>query len=462
MATTFDAHMQEIVREFLHTALIVDDRALPSVAAAPLEDEDGPAAPAGRGVGELVPPDSEGPEHDLDLRRLTDAFASRGVICAAIAPEPGATPDQISARLVPAAARADVVILDWVLNGDNGERTKALLERLLEKDRDSTGSRLRTIAIYTGQPALDGIADEVAEILEASHSEEEIMRVAGALDMTNGPVRISVFAKEHVQGAPPDRRVSPDDLPDRMIAEFAQLARGLVSGVALAALSALRTDTHRILRFLGPRLDPAYLGHRALQISPVEAEDHLVEMVTAEVASVIADHDVGSRADLTHCMEWVASRRDDPDFAPGALLDVAPLDDAKIDGLLRNGASGRVERIGKKTLEKKATQLFSASVPDAFDSDGKFFTRMIMRTRYTRPPRTLAVGTVLEREGEWIICIQPLCDSVRLREETSFPFLPLTVVAADGGANFVVRRQDTWIRLSLELNPRRLRLATSP
>jgi len=464
--TTFIEHTEAIAKSFLHTALVVDDRALPSgPPAEPVQDAEAHDRPVGRGVSTLVEPDSEtDAEHELDLRALTEAFAARGVLCAALSPEQGDAPEDIAVKLLPAAARADLVILDWVLNGDNGERTKALLAKLLDHDRH----RLRTVAIYTGQATLTDIANEVAAILDNADVDAHLCRQPQGLDMTKGPIRLVVLAKPDVDGVSPDRQESIDSLPERLTAEFAAMTRGLVSGVALAALGALRPDTHRILRLFSPDLDPAYLGHRMAQLTPDDAEDHLVRMVAAELAAVLADHGIGDEAALSPIKLWIAAQRaSETGFRFGELVENKDLTDDQlhtslehgVEALIANKERGLGEKYVKNKLKKHATRVFSSTIEFADDADAAFISLMTLRTHYAHPPLYLTLGTIVGGDERWLICVQPVCDGIRLgHEPVGFPFFPLTVVTLGGDADFVARDRAGWKRLKLTPDPRTLQL----
>ncbi len=469
---TFTEHSEQIAARFLHTALIVDDRALPADPPASADADAGdPPEQGGRGVADLLEPEPQpapDPEHELNLKALTAAFASRGVLCGALSPESDDSPESIATKLLPPAARADLVILDWVLNGDNGERTKALLKQLLAHDADPLRQRLRAVAIYTGQPTLVDIADELAPILDAAYPDAELRREPDGLEMTKGPVRLVVLAKPDVDGVPEAHRESVETLPDRLNREFATMTRGLVRGVALSGLSALRENTHRILKLLGPALDVAYLGHRAAQLTPGDAEDHLVRLVAAELAAVLADHDIGREADLEAIKLWIVAQRAEHDgFRFGGLVDDKNLTDEQLQTLLAEGVAGLMAldapELSKKYLDKKlprqATRVFAATLDAADVADAEFTARMTLRTQYVHPPRALTLGTIVEREGTWLICVQPVCDSIRLADgPVSFPFFPLKVVGPEAEGDLVAPSADGLERLLLKPDPRTLRL----
>lgn len=476
-ADSWEAHVQGIVDAFLQTVVVVDDRAFADrelLAADAMDSED--VGAGGRGVvSDLKVPEIPD-EHDLDPRAVTDAFAEQGLVCTLLSPRPD---EEVEGRLLKTARRADLVVLDWVINRDEGALALELLRGLLTQDDQPGCRRLRTIAVYTGQKDLYGVAQRLQEAVDEAYPDCELEVHDDGLSMTKGPVRVAVFAKEHVPDLPDaldSRRVAFTALPARLRDEFAILTSGLVTTVALAALAALRDDTHRVLQALGPRLDAGFLGHRSALPEPTDAETHAVALVASEVRSVVEDHEVGANVNAEVLGLWL----DDPDrvgLVPATLIDAQrPLSREHLNVMLLQGlgttagceAAGGVvvapdgATHGKNYFQNKvklrASSAFAASQEEATDSDNEFGHRMGLRTVYSHPPRVLQLGTIVRFSGEYRVCVQPLCDSVRLVEPRAFPFLPLSVVDSGGRTSFIVRdvEEAKWVRLQLTSNPRDL------
>ena len=84
-------------------------------------------------------------------------FAEKGLVCSVLVPGKG---EDSVPKTVAAARRSDIVVLDWRIHGDNGEITTALIRAILRDD--GTGERrLRMLAIYTAEPALDEIVSQL-------------------------------------------------------------------------------------------------------------------------------------------------------------------------------------------------------------------------------------------------------------------------------------------------------------
>lgn len=472
----FDKRMRQIVDDFLQTVVVVDDRGIPRDSPPPsdLADPDeligGGAAPGGTAITKLKEPTgSKADTHDLDPRELIDTFANAGMVCSILDPE------AVGTRLTRTAARADLLVIDWWMRGTRGECACELISEVLKADEDAASRRLRVIAIYTGQDDLVGVANEVEKVLDEAYPDVSLEREEDGLEMTKGPVRIVVLAKEAVRI--PDHairrnRVPVAGLPDRLADEFAQLTRGIVSSVGLRALAAVRQDTHRILQKLGPELDPGYLGHRIALRRPSDAEAHVIEMVTSEIGSVLSGSEVGKAAGTEAIQAWLkATFGSSAKFGEVFSFD-QPVTEAQVVRMLRDGlgrdealeqqrsSAGRKKREMTKILNS-ATNLFCDTEDEADLADDHFATRMMFRTSYQKPRRKLHLGTVVGRRGDFWMCVQPLCDSEGLEpgKTISFPFLPLEDHSR-GKVDFVFpdSSDTSWRSLALQRNPSDLKL----
>lgn len=465
---TFEDHILNIVDRFLHTVVVVDDRAfteqIPDTAI-PAVGQDDP--PGGRGVlGGLRPPPTSD-EHDLDAKKVTDAFARSGLICGLLEPKPGA---EIDDELLKTARRADLIVIDWILNRDEGRKALQLIRSVLH---DETGAsetqRLRTIAIYTGQSELRDIAAKLRDVLDAVLPDEGLEECDDGLTLMKGPVRIAVFAKENAPELPADlsgRRVLFADLPNRLRREFAALTNGLVTGVALAALAALRDDTHRVLKVLNPSLDAAYLGHRSALPVPSHAQSLAVALVAAELASVIEDRDVGKEVSEPALKLWLDGL-EESGGPYGELVELPgrrkPITFDQVREMVKCGLGtdetlAAVQEMGEapggqwKQIKKQATRVFAKTREKANKADADLAQCLTLKTTYTRPERILQLGTIVSVDGEYFVCVQPVCDSVRLSAEVrGFPFLRLQRADQGARAHLVVPGPQY---LLLKTNPR--------
>ena len=299
---------------FLQTVVVVDDKAHLEPRPAKYENtsvseaNEGGVGGSGRPRPGLVPPgqDTNGSSpdaEDLDAKTLVDGFAQEGIACAVLRPD---SEDDLTTQATMVAAFADIVVLDWVLDRDNGEKATKLMRKILGKKSDS--GRMRLIAIYTGERRLRTVARCAAEVL-SEHNGEDIDPPSGFV-VQEGPVRVVVFGKEHTQVPREDselseRIVQTSELPNRLISEFAEMTKGLLPNVAIAGLSEVRAQTHKLLTMFSHTLDSAYLGHRMLLPNPSEAEDHVVAMLAAELLSILEDGDVAKQTGIDAIRSWV-------------------------------------------------------------------------------------------------------------------------------------------------------------
>lgn len=473
----FQQRLERVVGDFLETAVVVDDEAmrlhLPKESGAP-ETESAGEKPRARGSLTLKEP-PEGlleavEDHPLDSKSLIDAFADKGIICSVIAPRAN---EDIEMRVLKAASRADLLVLDWQLHRDGGKTAMSLIRGVLAQDAEADRRRLRVIAVYTGQPGLLKVMRRIATDLQLGPD----ARLDGELTLVADGFRVVGLCKPLEKGLRPEiaaRQVKETELPDRLASEFANLTDGLVPAVALAALTAIRNDAHRILQALSRDLDIAYLGHRVASPYPREAEEHLVAILASEISSILDDNEVGGKADLSAITDWLARARDavdDPLSCGSALAPARTLTNQQIELMLTDGLgldnrlsdqTGQGLSIGTlKKVRSQAAHLFTNTPSLAESAANLFGMRMAVRTVYTRPHRVLRLGTIVFRADEFLLCVQPVCDSVRLDpdEVRGYPFLPLTVTH-DARFRFVVEHpeDDHLVRLGLDPKPHNLRV----
>lgn len=472
----FRDHVRRTVDEFLQTVVMVDDEAY-RVAPQPDSDAwDADDAPGPRPVrrtrlrAPAVPPAAD----DLDPRATTEAFGRRGLACAMLSPQTEQENREVKDPLVATARRADLVVLDWNLNGDDGATTLRLFEEILRSDSGDVSRRLRVVAVYTGEPKLVAIDAQMrAAATKAVPGEAVEPDEDGSPQFTCGPVRVAVLAKEHVRSLPNEleqQRLAIPALPERLRDEFCRLCFGLVPTAAVAALAGIRDESHRLLRAMGAGLDPALLGQRVALDQPEEAERQLEALLAAEITAIVSDREVGKHAGFPRIRDWLDSRAGLPVGGTHASVTAAQrlgfvkigLGDAHISeqAVLTSRSKTDLRR-----LRHQATGLFTSSPAEAQDANRALAERMVVRTRYSKPSPVLRLGTVLERDGEYVLCVQPVCDSVRLTDPTQFPLLRLEPCGPDDTGDGIIALRDPgkgggWQHLKIVPNASALRLET--
>ncbi|HSK74981.1 MAG TPA: hypothetical protein VLQ45_00870, partial [Thermoanaerobaculia bacterium] len=90
------------------------------------------------------------------------------------------------------------------------------------------------------------------------------------------------------------------------------------------------------------------------------------------------------------------------------------------------------------------TEILASIDEDGASPDMRFALLTSLRSRYEEPPPILKLGTIVAEDGDgdtrYWLCVQPVCDSVRLESSRAFPFLKLTVRTAneEGRFDFVI------------------------
>jgi Response receiver domain len=453
---------------FLQTALIVDDAATlepqtvttvveplvrpgvpptevsTSATATDVGHDESADAPASTVVE--IPITAEG---GVDVKTLSDTFSSRGIACAVLRPAPG---EDVGDRVVSVGSRVDIVILDWQLDRELGTTALELVNRLLARE----SGRHKLIAIYTNELNLAAIVTELEKIDGVTPTDDENTLVCSG-------TRIKLVRKPSGSSS----GVNAAELPDVLIAAFAEVNAGLVPTVTLNAIAATRENTFRLLGRVGTDLDIGYAGH-ILRVEHIEeAAEHLVDSIADEFRAIIQDDKETVEASaLPGFEEWLAQREADCVLRVGRdvlseLIGVNVGDRKDWDPFLK--AHPEIKALKEERLSE-ALGPEDASATRA--SDAEFAMLMSLRHSYLEAGHTLQLGTIVrERSGEqrYWLCVQPVCDSVRLKQATIFPFLRLEAWShSDLGKKFDFvadgNRDAKYIHLWVGDHPRDLHL----
>jgi len=448
--SNFQQRCVEIAERFLQTAVIVDDQARIDDSVRP----PGPLTTPGRHTSARSREETAQVEtderHSLDARLLVDSFADRGLICAVIAAKPDTASTETVAR---AARRADIVILDWQLNGDSGERALSILREILRID---AGDRLRLIAIYTGEQDISGIGRTIAQKLKTQEREFELCDREVALSL--GHCRIVIYAKSKTSLTSDlkDRTISEQDVPKRLISDFAEMTTGLLPSVALTSLAAIRANAHKILQKFHVGLDAAFLAHRACLPVPEDSQQHMVSQLASELHAIMDDAAATQNpAGIEAIKEWLVS-------SAGQNADFTFATDKRLSfeetvALLEQGLDRK-----NGTLRKKDFGILTAGFARTEDPmnelDHQLAWMINFRTVFSAPPPILHLGTVVRKREEashsaFFMCMRPRCDSVRLQGEEPFLMLPLHP-PSDKTIQLVIRTgQGKYLRVSVCTSP---------
>lgn len=452
---TFDGLVAKAVERFLQSAIVVDDLAfLPSTSGPTTLRTPPAAAETLAAIEELEEAATDRRDEEptepantpLNAKLIVDAFAERGVVCGVLRPSQDEQ-DEVR-RIAPGAIRrSDLVILDWHLNADDGEAAIELLEDVIRE----AGEAMRLVAIYTGDPNLPRIAAKLIDRLGATRIDDVSVEV--------GPVRIVAIGKADEDSTPVEGTASESELPDRLVKLFANLADGLVRSASLSALAALRGATYRLLAGLGHDIDVGYVGQRALVFPSSQAEDDLLGMLVSELRAIVEDDmDTRGGVDAEAVALWL---RREADAGRGGAFPPEVLA-AAVEANLFNTESLQALKASHPQLNdlrkprKGATHHITADTSSATEADERFAMRMTLKLIYDRPERFLSLGTIVRaNNGTYHLCVQPICDSLRIDGRKRYPFVPLTAVSSQ--FNYVVEDDGNTVRLCLSHTPSEIR-----
>ncbi len=430
-------------KRFLRTAILVDDEAYMY--------GNGSDAPK----GEVVTPGrqlrapraeehsklSDTETHSLNARSIMDAFSAKGVVCGVVGP----THSELEAM-----KRADIVVLDWFMQDGTPDYTLKLLKKLLTEEQDRNA--LRLIAIYTGEADLEGIGRSILHELQTDQLNLKQSEEKTTITFDHG--RIALYAKPAVNLPERlnNRRVAENELPGRLVADFASMTEGLLPGIALTALTAAREDEHKILARFSAELDPAFVSHAICLPHAENAEWHFVTHVAEELRGLVdeavaAESPAGNTA-IKHWIRRKAGKNQSFKFGNRVLQPQDTVD-------LVTKSLKEVEGISEKDF-KYLSSLFAGS--DATHLDQELAWLMSFRTIYNAPAPRLWLGSVVamiknDAEEKPLLCIMPRCDSVRLESKTTFPFLSLIEPEKKFPNQIVAQINREFVRYSIGVRP---------
>jgi hypothetical protein len=438
---------------FAHTMIVVDDEPGALVEEVVPEAVQTPGRQHSTPTDEIaktpVRPEAQR-SHPLDAKALIDGALELGLVCAVVTPR--LTDQGVTDRIAKAARRADIVSLDWHMNhGDEGELASEIIQAILVLDEDN-GGRLRLIAIYTGNQDKEKILSLVSQRVNANGAiSGKLERKGDALVNASG-VRI-VWREKAMGRTAPDTLVSESRLPSELLKEFSTLSAGLLTNVALSAISSMRDTTHHVLSKFKADLDGPFLHHRAFIQKPDDSMDYAVSIV---LSALKAEVDKAQIAASFSSADAIKRRLETMEQYPDKFIfrfvddkgaeKEATLHSTEVLQIITNGyatlaepdkrqafsadSAKRMTLITRKNAKKNFSSVFFSNTAGAKQAllDFAFLTNSrsseLSRVHRKSPPR-LDLGSVLycENIDTYLLCLQATCDTVR--GSGAFFFVPL-------------------------------------
>ena len=373
---------------------------------------------------------------EVSFHDVQNSFAKKHIICSLYQPEKSASFDEHS-EVYKLCSTADVVIVDWDLEDPSGDKATTLVGSLVEQSRVEIPYQLRLVLIYTLEANLQSVSGKIFESLvdRLSEDEVEVEPKSEGLVLITENARVVVLGKRENTTLTQfsDYWVPESDLATRTIREFSRLASGLLQGIVLRGIANLRKNNRRILSRFRKDLDMAFLTHRALLL-PDEAFGQIIPLVTEELQAVLEDtlgeSPLGEALEVKGILaDWCDKHKD---------AEPSSSDGANELGLLKDVfCNETVTKNQRKTLRNGKAECHE-----------KLGSLMSQRARYDNSQRALHLGVIvreLANEKRYLLCLQPVCDSVRMGDESrAFIFCVLkeseedfTHCVVDGGNNVI-------------------------
>lgn len=424
-----------IVEDFLQTAVFLDDRAM-----FPNEELVTPTVIIDPSTGEksdVVIPDSGdavATVHDLDAKAIIDTFMQKGIVCSVIKCEETTFETQRD-NYLRLMKKADIVVLDWDLFRDGGAKIIEIIKDLISADEEL--HELRSIVVYTAND-LDTVKTQLGR---------EGLTFEDYISHNKRYTTISLWNKNS-SSISSDRKADFVEVVDKCIDEFTETFHGIIPNVAMAAIAEVRKNTHKLLGVLNKHLDPAFLSHRSLLESPDDAEKHIEEIIVSEIESMIYGNEIGRHAALDKIgMAPIISGKTYQNIDFIECLRVGT--EVKLDSGQKKDKIAKCEKL-LKDVQTCYTKEWYLDETTAKKSEKDFAVLSSLMTEYSSNPY-LRLGVIVENASNKYLCIQPRCDSVRLRTTTNFMFLKLI----PDNKNFdIILRDGTKYKLKYTLKNR--------
>ncbi len=473
----FTKQSREIVERFLQSVVVVDDWSFTDESSEPEPPKDfksppkRPAIDSAPSIEELpstrvseVTDDNEGIQR-FDPKKVIDAFANKGIVCAVLDPKQEEL-DSLYSTITKLAAISDVLIFDWSLVGDAGLHTREFIKNLVHNDEDNK-DRLRLIVIYTIASKISDILDDVEREITKLPEAPSISKNQAEYSLHIGSTKIVILLKQDAKIPTENaelisRKIPFDGLANRVIYEFTEMTYGLIPNVTLQSMSEIRKHTSKILKHFNSELDVPYLAHRALLDDPVNAEEHIVELISTDLAAILEEANVKQHVNIERLIEWLNLREIAKQEFPFTKRNgsVIQLTKEQVITMLRDGISKtdlgltrrkEKDRQTKNPQEIMLSQVFSGSTTAGTEAEEVFAHMTAFRTFFRAHIPTLTLGAVIkDEESNYLVCIQPRCDCVRIDGATCFLFLPVEVKPGDSAFDLIIRDNGSYVRTKIK------------
>lgn len=384
---------------------------------------------------------------------IVTSFAEKQIVCSLYQPKNDAKMSPQS-DIFALCLAADIVIVDWDIYGDAGGCASVLIAGLVKQSVLDVPEQLRLIIVYSQEINLHNIANRLYESVNEIIDEALDPKDEAGLVFHTANSRVSIFGKpgRDRPDVPVGHIVKEENLADVAIGEFAELASGLLHAATLLGLAEIKKNSRKVLSKFNEKLDPGFLTHLAMSLPDGDASSHVIPLLISEIESVLEDALPTPLISEELLKDWCGNV-----WKPGDHPDqIFPTGNAKSDDDEKKRAIAETICLkGFDYAKSKFSEIPNPNNTKNVRKAGKFLLReedddsnhlfshlMSSRTFYGKKPKTLSLGTIVHNPGkdsQYFLCIQPVCDTVRLKGDTAFLFVKLTKTdPQDGRVSHVV------------------------
>ncbi|KEQ19608.1 response regulator receiver domain [Endozoicomonas numazuensis] len=363
--------------------------------------------------------------HSLNAQELTGSFAAKGIQCSVI--KTSDEPLDAKRQIVTMSMAADIMLLDWQLENLSDEYKTTLIGdaivEILRNDQEG-GGRLRLIVIFSGEKE-EGVLSTLTQKLSDLH----FSRTPGSYELKHGSTKIVFIGKPEGVSCSEVKLTSYDQLPEIVIGHFTNLIEGILPITAVSAISTLREKTHHLLAKFGSDLDGSVVAHKCLIPDPNDAETYITNLISDEISVLLSNPTVSEALSPNRVGQWLDDKFSSESERQHKLWSKAATSQYHSDKtVLINQNSDPVIKV------KQARRTVLETLCDVENHAEMSMLTKIQCSNSSKILQSipkLSLGTIIAtNDNRYLLCIQPLCDSVRISptEGRAFPFIPLRQV----------------------------------
>lgn len=439
---TFNEFQLEATKQFAHTLIVVDDEATSSTAL-PAQPAIEVKKPSRRDLAKPIvaaPAKADVASHPLRADVLVETSMSLGLICSVVKPKPD---DGSPERVAKASQKADILCVDWEMHRDNGKTALDIIARVISGD-EINGGRFRLIAIYTGVADRGKILDSVMKSIPKAARDRRRIAIRENLSIESEDGLRIVWLLKKGGTFPPNLaqfEVSEAELPSRLQKEFSLLSGGVLTNVAIATIASIRAATHHVIAKFGKEMDGPYFQHRSMIRSPEDAEEYATAIILSELKNAIDRNSIATQFAGAHALDKALDYLPD-DVALGPDANRSIIERSVYKKLIIDGIKPTIQ--ANVPLKSKGAKFVTEHLAQPLNADEDGRKRDLLKfaaltglsahaeATYAYHKPSLSLGTIVQdASGDYYLCVQASCDSVRVTAPQPFLFAKLEIIPED-------------------------------